>query len=181
MSVQQPQWGHGKEKGWNKRKNNERRNLIYKKLYVIVQPDHHNKEYTENTQKAERIIVMDLYGETLLDAGFTADSYLYIRRLLSKNVEFITYDGDLLRHMIWKFWNWENINILDLQAVFTMFYGKHKGWTDKSGNPFSIWQPLSAALEYYDEQDNSVDLADPLDVITKTMTLHRKMKGDLIL
>jgi hypothetical protein len=83
--------------------------------------------------------------------------------------------------MIWKFWNWEKINILDLQAVFTMFYGKHKGWTDKSGNPFSIWQPLSAALEYYDEQDNSVDLADPLDVITKTMTLHRKMKGDLIL
>ena len=156
----------------------ERSILIKKKLFMIVQPNHFNKEYLENTQKAERIIVMDLRGKVLMDDTFNADSYLYVRRLLSENVELITYNGCLLRHMIWKFWNYDSNRVRDLMEEFSVIYGEELDWTYEDGEPLYIWQKLSTALDYYGVEDSAVDIYNPMEVIKKTLTLYRKMEKE---
>jgi hypothetical protein len=160
------------------KKHIERSILIKKKLFMIVQPDHFNKEYLENTQKAERIIVMDLRGKVFMDDTFNADSYLYVRRLLSENVELITYNGCLLRHMIWKFWNYDSNRVRDLMEEFSVIYGEELDWTYEDGEPLYIWQKLSTALDYYGVEDSAVDIYNPMEVIKKTLTLYRKMEKE---
>lgn len=119
---------------------------------------------------------MDLRGKILLDATYDCDSYLYVRDLLVNRVELITYNGNLLDRMIWKFWNWDNTKIKDLMEEFSVIYGEQCGWTDEYGDPLYIWQKLSTALDYYDVADSAVDINDPMQVLKKTLTLYRKMK-----
>ena len=151
--------------------------LITKQVYIIIQPDHFtNEDEIPNKQLVERIVALDEDGLILLNDGFNCESYLFVNDLLTQGCELITYNGYLLEHMLWKFWNCETANIVDLMEDFAIVYAKKQGWYTES-EPFYVWRKLITALEYYyGEQDEDVDIYNPLEVIEKTRFLHIAME-----
>ena len=152
--------------------------LIKKQVYIIIQPDHFsNEDEIPNTQLVESIVVLDEDGYVLLNDGFNCESYLFVKDLLTQDYELVTYNGYLLEHMLWKFWNCETANIVDLMEDFAIVYAKDHGWYKDGEEPFYVWKKLITALEYYyGEQDEDVDIYKPFEVIEKTRFLHIAMK-----
>ena len=83
-----------------------------KKYFLIIQPDNFKKP-----KKVERIIIFDKDKALIFDCEMTRISYMYIKKLMSENALFITYNGELLKNMLWQFFGFcEYKNIIDLMA-----------------------------------------------------------------
>ena len=98
-----------------------------------------------------------------------------MKDLLNQHCELVTYDGFLLDHLLWKFWNRDYAKIVDLMEKVTLQIGASRNWFDENGEPLYIWRNLSDALRFYGVTDADVNLNDPMGVIQKTMLLHQMM------
>ena len=100
---------------------------------------------------------------------------------MCENAIFITYNGELLKNMLWQFFGFcEYKNIIDLMENFAVIYGKYKDWETEEGSLY-IWQKLETALNYYKNRgykipDCKVNIYEPLEVINRTIILYDCMK-----
>lgn len=84
----------------------------------------------------------------LLDDDFNCESYLVVKDLLNQHCELVTYDGFLLDHLLWKFWNRDYAKIVDLMEKVTLQIGGSRNWFDENGEPLYsvIFRMLSAFM-----------------------------------
>lgn len=147
-----------------------------KKYFLIIQPDNF-----KNPEKVERIIIFDEDKALIFDCEMTRISYMYVKKLMCENSIFITYNGELLKNMLWQFFGFcEYKNIIDLMENFAVIYGKYKDWETEEGSLY-IWQKLETALNYYKNRgykipDCKVNIYEPLEVINRTIILYDCMK-----
>lgn len=146
------------------------------KYFLIIQP---NNFY--NPEHIEKIVLYDEYKNLIYDGEYNNHIYLDIKKLMIKNALFITYNGELLFNMLWRFWGYnEYKNIIDLMEQFAVIYGEYKDWNTEDGSLY-VWQKLETALKYYNLlgykiSDCKVDIYDPTDVLNKTIILYDCMK-----
>lgn len=149
-----------------------------KKYFLIIQPNNFN-----NPETVEKIVLFDEEKNLLLDCELTRISYMYIKKLMVENSLFITYNGELLKNMLWQFFGFcEYKNIIDLMEQFAIIYGKYKDWETEDGSLY-IWQKLETALIYYRSRgyknlikDYRVNIYNPKNVIEKTILLYEAMQ-----
>lgn len=148
-------------------------------FFLMIQPE--DFDYTKD-QKITGVYMKDRSKKIILDEkGFTAKSSLELKRLMTQRAIFITYNGELLRQLLFKFYGFADYkNIIDLMAIFACIYGQAKGWETEEGSLY-IWQKLEVALKYYKRlginiKDCKVNIYDIHDMLEKTIILYDAMK-----